>query len=339
MTTKDRDFGYDIIRFFSTIVIVSFHYSMQLYQIEYSGMKNYLGSFKNGGFGIFAVALFFCLSGATLIKNNREISVGGFYKKRFESIYPLFWINYIPLFLIKSIMEHKINWGGDYWKIIFSVLGIDGYIQEIIPNYYLIGEWFLGAIIIIYIIYPFHLFCYKKSCLITTFVITMTFIMNELWNVFPMSETRTIPYCLFYFNLGFLFEDYKEKLLKLPFILISLMIIFVYLYIKFSFLNNFQAIKYTPLIFASFLLLYSLKRISCPECIQRLICLISKLSYLFFLIHHVVIIFFTKLLLRYIHNSAIVLFVLFLIIFITSLCIFNTYKYIKSNIINRNISQ
>ena len=109
MESSKRDFGYDIVRFFSTIIIVFFHFSLELHITSYKGYTNYLCTFRNGGFGIVAVALFFLLSGATLIKNNRDICISNFYKKRFFNIFPLFWICYVPLFFVRCFMEHNIT--------------------------------------------------------------------------------------------------------------------------------------------------------------------------------------------------------------------------------------
>lgn len=220
-------------------------------------------------------------------------------------------------------------WGG-YICVVLSILGIDGYIQEFIPTYYLIGEWFLGAIIILYLLYPLHLFCYKKSPLVTTLVIMGLFIMNEFCNIFPMSETRTVPYCLFYFNLGFLFEDNKEKLerIKILVLITSFVVAFIWLFVKLPFLSSLQAISYTPFIIALFILIFSLRKVSLPDFCNKFIALICKLSYLFFLVHHVIISFFTKFMLRYTNNSVLGLMFIFFLVLFASWSIYICYNFI-----------
>lgn len=46
--------------------------------------------------------------------------------------------------------------------MLLSLLGMDGYFQYRGPNYYLIGEWFFGAIVFLYILYP--LFAKYMGC-------------------------------------------------------------------------------------------------------------------------------------------------------------------------------
>lgn len=67
------------------------------------------------------------------------------------------------------------------WTIIFTFLGIDGYISRIVPNFTLVGEWFLRALLIMYLFFPFirvmlnkhkNLFiiiCFTLSILVQTF--------------------------------------------------------------------------------------------------------------------------------------------------------------------------
>ena len=40
------------------------------------------------------------------------------------------------------------------WRVIFSVLGLDGYLAPVTVTFYKIGEWFLGVILILYLVFP-----------------------------------------------------------------------------------------------------------------------------------------------------------------------------------------
>ena len=39
-------------------------------------------------------------------------------------------------------------------RLIWSALALDGYIQEVLPTFYKIGEWFIGCIILLYLVFP-----------------------------------------------------------------------------------------------------------------------------------------------------------------------------------------
>lgn len=91
---KTRVFGFDMIRVFACILVITVHfnaalcsynnghflYSNEIIPNFYVGGKVYLGTL--------GVVLFFILSGASLFLSNRQkIEIGQFYEKRFLSIY------------------------------------------------------------------------------------------------------------------------------------------------------------------------------------------------------------------------------------------------------------
>ena len=85
--------------------------------------------------------------------NKEKIELKKYYEKRFLRIYPMFWIAYTTLFLYNFYCNKHIPYLNNF-KLIISYLGMDGYLSYLIPNFYIIGEWFLGAIILIYILFP-----------------------------------------------------------------------------------------------------------------------------------------------------------------------------------------
>ena len=119
------------------------------------------GNFKilyntaNSSFGFMFVTSFFCISGVVLYYNYPKIkSVKRFYFKRWKSIYPSYYICFLYFFLRTAFNLKKLFFKGHWSKIFLTLIGMDGYLSYRIRTYYLIGEWFLGAIIIIYILYP-----------------------------------------------------------------------------------------------------------------------------------------------------------------------------------------
>ena len=40
------------------------------------------------------------------------------------------------------------------WSIIWSVLALDGYLAGVVPTFYLLGEWFVGCIVLLYLVFP-----------------------------------------------------------------------------------------------------------------------------------------------------------------------------------------
>ena len=101
--------------------------------------------------------------------------------------------------------------GNTLWNrlsIILTFLGMDGYFLYLRPNYYILGEWFLGAIVILYFVYPLILTLFKKS---TPALLIISFIGFCLANsdIFLINPFRNILSCLFSFTIGMTIEKYN----------------------------------------------------------------------------------------------------------------------------------
>lgn len=102
----------------------------------------------------------------------RSGDIRRFYKKRFLAIYPMFWITY----LIVSAVDF-LYWKGmsiaDIKLLIYSVLGMDGYLGTlgIIPfDFVKVGEWFVGCLILLLLIFPLLHWCVEKRPLATLLI-------------------------------------------------------------------------------------------------------------------------------------------------------------------------
>ena len=116
-----------------------------------------------GSWGYSLVTVFFIISGALIYLNNSTLdSVSLFYTKRIKTIYPAFYISYISVFTARMCLGGQFTSGKDVYLFALTILGIDGYFSSYVKNFYILGEWFLGALIIIYLLYPFILAVFRK---------------------------------------------------------------------------------------------------------------------------------------------------------------------------------
>lgn len=153
---KARLFPLDFVRVIGAVLIVLFHFNMSLYLFPGIPFKPLLFlNFANGNIGHIGVSLFFILSGASLMYTYEAgLKPADYFKKRFLSIYPLFWVAYSAFFI------HYYGLGRTEFpdiplsRLFLSVIGMDGYLQYLTPTFYLIGEWFLGCIVLIYLLFP-----------------------------------------------------------------------------------------------------------------------------------------------------------------------------------------
>ena len=185
MVRKSRIIGFDLIRIFSCICVTIVHFNATVSQ--YNGTFVYPNSlipnFYFAGriyLGSLGVSLFFMLSGATLMYTyGSHKSTLEFYKRRFFSIFPAYWIAF-AVATVYDFLYYKGMSNANPWKFLFSVIGMDGYLgnQGIISlDFYKLGEWFLGCIILLYFIYPLLHWAVTKRPIISACIIVAAYVL------------------------------------------------------------------------------------------------------------------------------------------------------------------
>lgn len=166
MNKSERIIGIDIIRLMACLFVCIVHFNASVcgwcngvFLNPNSIVPNYLLG-NRVYLGTLGVSLFFLISGASLTLSTKPSGkVIGFYRKQILNIYPQFWI----AFAAATFFDFFLNKGMNYQKganIIISFSGLDGYLNSLslVPwEFYKVGEWFLGCIILIYMVFPFVL--------------------------------------------------------------------------------------------------------------------------------------------------------------------------------------
>jgi len=173
--SKNRIAGFDFARAVSAAGIFAVHF------IQEAGMRTAVPDgviIAAREWGFIFVTVFFIMSGALLqmrhpfgSRNSAgdpdrpdsargekgadgKHSLAAFYRKRAASIYPMFYLVYIIVLAAwlaagKETPAHLLR-----PEILFTAAGMDGYFASSFDTCYLVGEWFLGALIILYILFP-----------------------------------------------------------------------------------------------------------------------------------------------------------------------------------------
>lgn len=298
-----RIFYLDFIRIISVLLIFIYHFYVTIESFEINLPIPFITDTATVTLGHIGVSLFLLLSGASLAHTYPKYStLKAFYQKRFFSIFPAFWLIYLGLFLWFDVPEHSGIFSSEtpLGYLIVSILGMDGYLSPIIPNFYKIGEWFLGMIIILYLLFPFFYLCMKKFP-------RVFFIMSILWyflwtRFFPfkgISIERSIFVRAFDFILGMYLVTYIIPYLKKNqyslfsgYLSILGCIILFFCPLPFALIDRIELngiCIFIALCMGSFLIT--------SELIFKICKWVSQCSYPFFLIHHVV-------LSRVLHNYA-----------------------------------
>lgn len=176
--SNNRVFYYDVIRLIACLSVLTIHFNASF--SAYSGnvfiypnavFPNYIFH-QSVYLGDFGVSLFFILSGAAMFRTygKRDVSLGSFYKKRFLSFYPMFWLAWFVATAVGMLVTEGLPSGG-IGALLTSLSGMDGYLMALgysgFSLFYKVGEWFLGCIILLYLIMPLLLWGMKRNPILT----------------------------------------------------------------------------------------------------------------------------------------------------------------------------
>lgn len=296
---RKRLYSLDLLKLISILIVFFYHIVMDMYVIHPMHNLKFLETIiirSNVHLAMLACGVFILISGATLKLNERNESVLSFYKRRLTKILIPFYFAYIIYFIIKAITLKNIHlFGGiEKWRFIYTILGMDEYLNAAgIRTFTLgIGEWFLGCIILCYLVYPLLSYLDKKYKFITFIVFT---IYDILINVYYLRFNFAMPQHFnflcqvynFYLGIAIIDERVFDKLKKCQ-IFGILLVLFIYFYP--SIINIPDNIKITLCAVSLVIVFYGFENLLAKnDFIISFIKSFNTISLDFFLVHHFVI--------------------------------------------------
>ena len=113
------------------------------------------------------------------------------------------------------------------------LIGIDGYFRygyKMINIYNLVGEWFLGALIIIYFLYPFLSLMMNINIFILNYIISLNYCLMYKTKFFGVVDKNwNIITCINSFYFGMIVIKFRETFFKNRIVLILSFIILIFL--------------------------------------------------------------------------------------------------------------
>ena len=108
--------------------------------------------------GDFGSSLFFIVSGASLaLTVPAEQSPAQFYKRRARAVYPLFWRAWFVVFSYRFVAHPGSFGGARTVTLVLTLLGLDNFAVAagwVGTDFACVGEWFLGSILFLYLLFP-----------------------------------------------------------------------------------------------------------------------------------------------------------------------------------------
>lgn len=202
----------------------------------------------------------------------------------------MFYVAFGFMFIRYVCANGNLFYLGVKKPLILTVFGLDGYFLYKGVNYYILGEWFLGALVLIYLLYPLLLFCMEKSEILSS-IIVFALYGFMLWGyslpepLFEIRESRNLISCILCFWLGMLLYRHAERLLYHRLLPIVGLLIFLGAYFipHVNILNHVAAL-------GMFLFLFGIGSIlDRSSHLTKGFAWMASLSYPIFLVHHVLI--------------------------------------------------
>lgn len=284
---KNRLIELDCARNLAAIDILAYHFVVESNTAGYI----YVSPWMLQMFSFLAsvgINLFFLLSGAGLTYRwQNRWDLKEYSKGRILSIYPDFWAAFFSLFVYGEVL-HGNNASVPKWKILYSIIGIDGYMAQFTSTFYKIGEWFLGCLLLLYALFPvFRHFVFPDPK--TFFFGSILFLFWLVWPslCLPYDGDHMVLGQAFVFWVGMLLSHCIGRRYSLKWLIPCGVACGAFI------LFHIHA-KYTAFLCAVFIILLacalaeSLKRL--PYAARFFICFFSKQSYRMFLIHHVLLV-------------------------------------------------
>ncbi len=297
---KERLLWLDLIKLIAVIMVFTIHFTKTL---EYAQINFSVHVLPDNLFGLYlgsyGVTLFFIVSGAVLmyIYGDKEIHLSTYYKKRFLGIYPMFWLAFLIFFIVKEIACPGFAKGINHGTFLFTLLGIDGMVGVYTGTYYLLGEWFLTVIILMYIIFPFLKKMVLSHPILTFSLFSLTTIVSaykwyDCYLAVDAYFFHRIPEILF----GMIFIQYIKKT-KWYMIIPSVSILIILALFDFTNINTMMRIWLVG--YSTFLILSFVFSFLGGEIIRFISDFIDKFCYPIFLTHHFVMLTFIT---RYVYG-------------------------------------
>ena len=152
--------GLDFVRLAALLPVLCYHFCIEAAWSGFAVPDAFIGRAMADWVEL-GLAWFFLLSGAALcLQWQGRFRWRPYLAGRAAAMYPPFWLCFGVLFLYGEVL-HGNNPGIPRWRVIFSILGLDGYLSPLTPTFYKVGEWFLGVILLLYLLFPLLLWCLK----------------------------------------------------------------------------------------------------------------------------------------------------------------------------------
>lgn len=293
-------FYIDLVRAISVLLIITYHFNQQIGAHGIHAAEIFKQTFASENIGSLGITLFIILSGAALMASyGRTLELRTYARKRFLAIFPLYWTGFLVTAATLFLLHGHLRGDSAHWKFLLTIIGFDGFLYYRIPNYYLLGEWFIGFILLLYLGFPLLRKALKQQPLllcigVLALYVSITTFYNELFVIDIVHNPLTrLPDFVF----GMMFVAYVKRVSQSA-LLLAIVVFGVPLVWHLPIPHIYVAFLMGMSAFAT--LAFIAQKIETNARVNGGIAFISKYSFPAFLVHHNII---GELLVRFMNTS------------------------------------
>lgn len=151
--------------------------------------------------GDFGSSLFFIVSGASLeLTVPAEQNPAQFYKRRARAVYPLFWLAWFVVFSYRFVAHPGSFGGARTVTLVLTLLGLDNFAVAagwVGTDFACVGEWFLGSILFLYLLFPLLQRGLRKRPWLTWALTLAAPLLDRPWPRAVGAQLAKISYAVF----------------------------------------------------------------------------------------------------------------------------------------------
>lgn len=172
-----RRIRYDVLRVSAALCVLFYHFECSAYDVfpdvaTRGVFIDFLGTGHN--LGSIAVEVFLLLAGILSVSTlGDSFSTKRYLTKRMTRLLIPFWISWLLVCAWTIVTSSDLLWKNPKWFPL-TLLGVDGYATLTLglkDTFYLVGEWYLGAMIIITLLWPLLRVPFRRSPYVVCFAL------------------------------------------------------------------------------------------------------------------------------------------------------------------------
>jgi peptidoglycan/LPS O-acetylase OafA/YrhL len=166
--------------------------SVMIYHLTYWNLYHPDASTPLGRLGIYAVSIFFILSGLSIaiaysyFINDLKSSIA-FYIRRIFRIWPLLWLCIIAVIIPKFLIGKDIP---SFEALILNFTTLFGFMAP--TEYINTGAWSIGNEMVYYFLTPFFIYFYRKSLIVGNMLVLLSFFITVYFAFFYLDLSKSL---------------------------------------------------------------------------------------------------------------------------------------------------